>query len=443
MAPTTRTIANTSANNEPVTRQYVEDALAQLREMIVGLGAQNNHGARQANQFSRLAKVEFSKLYREDVMGWIFICDQFFLIDNTPEEERVKIIHVHLFDKALLWHRQMIKSKGDNVSWTEYKDVITLWFGSVYDDLMAALKNVKYDKSAKEYQDVFDNLLCRVKKIEKVEVMGGAELMMLSIYPNTGLQLMSMEQAEPTKATFEPKLQEKKWLPKLTGFDYEVVYKKGTDNAAVDALSRREDTILASLLKGETKKHYALHNGQLLRKEKLVVGNNESLRIDLLAHFHNDAIGGHSRKCKPDLSAYPSLLQPLHIPKTLWTSISMDFIEVLPKSHGYTVIFVVVDKLAKYRHFIPMAHPFTAVQVAQVFLNHVCNLHGVLESIVSDRDMVFLIIFWKEMFKLLHVKLLLSISYHPQIDGQTEVVNRCLEGYLRCMTGEHPKGWVK
>ncbi|GKC54874.1 hypothetical protein Tco_1077619, partial [Tanacetum coccineum] len=57
MAPTTRHITSSSVNDEPVTRKYVEDALAQIREMIVGLGAQNNQGARQANQFSRLAKV--------------------------------------------------------------------------------------------------------------------------------------------------------------------------------------------------------------------------------------------------------------------------------------------------------------------------------------------------------------------------------------------------
>ncbi|GKD95863.1 hypothetical protein Tco_1379760, partial [Tanacetum coccineum] len=61
--------------DERVTRQYVEDALAQIREMITSLGAQNNHRSRQASQFSRLAKVEFLKFYGEDVMGWIFKCD--------------------------------------------------------------------------------------------------------------------------------------------------------------------------------------------------------------------------------------------------------------------------------------------------------------------------------------------------------------------------------
>ncbi|GJS91875.1 hypothetical protein Tco_0774511 [Tanacetum coccineum] len=164
MAPPTRAIANSSTNEEIVTRQYFEAELAQLRQMITGLATQNNMRARQANQFSRLAKVEFSKFYGEDVLGWIFKCDQFFLIDNTPDEAKVKIVSVHLFDKALLWHRQLIKSKGENVTWTEYKEAITLRFGLVFDDLITALKNAKYDKSD---QDIFDNLLCRVEVSEE------------------------------------------------------------------------------------------------------------------------------------------------------------------------------------------------------------------------------------------------------------------------------------
>ena len=81
------------------------------------------------------------------------------------------------------------------------------------------------------------------------------------------------------------------------------------------------------------------------------------------------------QKNKRDLASYPGLLQPLPIPEGVWKSVSMDFIEALPKSQGKDKILVEVDRLSKYAHFIPLSHPFTDAQVAQSFLDTVYNLY--------------------------------------------------------------------
>jgi hypothetical protein len=139
----------------------------------------------------------------------------------------------------------------------------------------------------------------------------------------------------------------------------------------------------------------------------------------------------------------PGTLQPLSIPPAIWQDISMDFIVGLPKSGNKSIIMVVVDRLSKYAHFYALQHPFTASTMAQIFMDQVFKLHGMPHSIVYDRDPNFTKFFWQELFKLQGTQLHLNTTYHPQTNGQTEVVNKCLETYLRCFASERKNQWAQ
>ena len=108
----------------------------------------------------------------------------------------------------------------------------------------------------------------------------------------------------------------------------------------------------------------------------------------------------------------------------------MDFVEGLPKSQGKSVIFVVVDKLSKYGHFIPLAPFFTTTTAAKVHMKQVYKLHGLPQTIVSDRDPVFLSKLWTKLFTVQGDELYHSTAYHPQVNEQIKEVNRCIETYL-------------
>lgn len=137
----------------------------------------------------------------------------------------------------------------------------------------------------------------------------------------------------------------------------------------------------------------------------------------------------------------PGLLEPLEIPDMAWSHITMDFIVDLLLSRGKDLTLVVVDRLTKYAHFLALSHPYTVQMVVEIFMDNIHKLHGMPTAIITDRDRIFTSEFFQEIFKAKKVQLRFSTSYHPQIDGQTERVNQCLESYLRNMTFQEPKNW--
>jgi hypothetical protein len=102
----------------------------------------------------------------------------------------------------------------------------------------------------------------------------------------------------------------------------------------------------------------------------------------------------------------------------------------LPKAQGKDCIFVVVDRLTKFAHFFAIARDYSAAQVADLFFRDIFRLCGLHKTIVSDMDSRFMSNFWQELFRLVGTALTPSTSYHPQTDGQTEIVNKWVEGYL-------------
>nr|GEW17881.1 hypothetical protein [Tanacetum cinerariifolium] len=203
----------------------------------------------------------------------------------------------------------------------------------------------------------------------------------------------------------------------LATYEKEFLYKRGTENVAVDALSKIQGSpqLLSIVLSSDSSdvqqrikdswvtdneiqalikklkarlasaKYHTWHDGLLLKKGKLCVGDDTSLQQDLIEYFHAGTLGGHSWINKHDLMAYHGLLQPLPIPDKVWSSISMDFIKGLPMSKGKSVVIVVVDRLSKYSRFIPLSHPFTAIQVAQAFLVNIYKLHGLPKDITWNQ----------------------------------------------------------
>nr|CAD1827328.1 unnamed protein product [Ananas comosus var. bracteatus] len=135
-------------------------------------------------------------------------------------------------------------------------------------------------------------------------------------------------------------------------------------------------------------------------------------------------------------------LQSLPIPVWKWEDVTMDLVVGLPRSQGgHDAIWVVVDRLTKSAHFMPIHTTWSGDKLAQVYLDEVVRLHGVPVSIVSDRDPRFTSQFWKNLQSALGTRLEFSTAFHPQSDGQSERTIQILEDMLRACVLDFKGGW--
>jgi transposase InsO family protein len=134
----------------------------------------------------------------------------------------------------------------------------------------------------------------------------------------------------------------------------------------------------------------------------------------------------------------------LQVLKWKWEEIAMDFIVGLPRTQlSYDFIWVIMDRLTKVAHFIPIKTTYSRPQLAELYMSRIICLHGVPKKIVSDRGTQFTLKFLERLHETLDTQLRFSSAYHPQTYGQTERVNQILEDMLRAYALQYGRSWDK
>jgi transposase InsO family protein len=218
---------------------------------------------------------------------------------------------------------------------------------------------------------------------------------------------------------------------------------------------------------------YSLQDGLLLASGRLVVPDQDNLRMLIVREIHDQKATAHPGRKKTlqmlrsryywrgitgDAERYirnchtcrrthvprdktPGLLHPLPIPVRPWQHVSMDF-KSFPKSkNGFDAILVVVDRLGKRPISVPCYKTANAKNLAAMFIEHVWRYYGPPDTIVSDRGPQFISSFWNEFCTILGIKLKLSTAEQPQTDGQTEIVNQYIDQRLRPFVNYYQDDW--
>jgi hypothetical protein len=208
-----------------------------------------------------------------------------------------------------------------------------------------------------------------------------------------------------------------------------------------------------------------------LFRKKLYVPNSHELRSMILNEMHNVPYVGNpgyqktvvavksqyywpgmkkeiveyiakcleSKKVKAEHIHPTGFLQPFPIPERKWEVVTMHFITKFPRtSKQHDAIMVVVYKLTKIIHFIPMKVTHKETNVVDIYMREVARVHGLPKTILSDRDPKFTSKFWRGLFKRFRTNMNFNITYHPKSDEKTKRVNQVIEDMLRMYVMDKP-----